>query len=680
MAHGDELRVTGAMHHLRAGGAREWQEFPEKDPGSQLSLRFRSTRNATEHALLLRQSDVKSAWEVRLNGKRLGELMRDENEMVVGWPVAAGALRDGENELEVRARGKRTDDIRVGDVRLYPEKLEQILGQARLDVTVVDAGSGRPVPCRLTVTDDRGFLAPLGARSSRRLAVRPGVIYTADGRAEFGVPAGSYRLVAGRGFEYSIARLDVSAGRGERLTLRLEIRREVETPGLVACDPHVHTFTYSRHGDATMEERLIAIAGEGVELPIATDHDVHIDYEPLARELGLRHLFTPVIGNEVTTPVGHFNIFPIDRGAPVPSPKVKEWKEAFARIERTPGVRVVILNHPRGLHQGFRPFGPEHHIAMAGENRDGWQLEANAIELVNSGALQTDPMLLFHDWFALLNRGHRLAPVGSSDSHDVAGRFVGQGRTYILCPDGDPGKIDVARAARNLAEGRAYVSMGLLVRVAVSGEHGPGDLVRQRRGEGVRVEAEVLGPGWSRADRVALYANGALLREARIDPGPAAGDAPGRKWKGEWRLPAFSHDAHLVVIARGPGVDGLFWRIPRSYQPASTRWVPYVIAASGAVWLDGDGDGRFSSARDYATGLLRANGFRGEASGDLRALVRDLASYDAAVATQAASELRRRGVDLESAEVKGALDESPSAATRGAFASYIAQWKSRGEG
>ena len=46
---------------------------------------------------------------------------------------------------------------------------------------------------------------------------------------------------------------------------------------------------------------------------------------------------------------------------------------------------------------------------------------------------------LVNDWMALLNRGYRVTPVGSSDSHDVGRHFVGQGRTYIRCDDSDPG-------------------------------------------------------------------------------------------------------------------------------------------------------------------------------------------------------------------------------------------------
>src|SRR5207253_629754 len=97
-------------------------------------------------------------------------------------------------------------------------------------------------------------------------------------------------------------------------------------------------------------ERMITLAGEGIELPIATDHNMHIDYEPHARRLGVREFFTPVIGNEVTTSVGHFNVFPVAAEARIPDFKQKEWSAIFDEIFSTPQARIAILNHARDLH------------------------------------------------------------------------------------------------------------------------------------------------------------------------------------------------------------------------------------------------------------------------------------------------------------------------------------------
>jgi hypothetical protein len=245
----------------------------------------------------------------------------------------------------------------------------------------------------------------------------------------------------------------------------------------------------------------------------------------------VRRYFTPVVGNEVTTAVGHFNIFPVRPEAPIPDYQGKDWKSLHASIAARTGARVIILNHPRDHHSGFRPFGPERHISQSGEDLDGWHLPANGLEVINSGALQSDFMAPFHDWFGLLNRGSFVTPVAASDSHDVARYFVGQGRTYIRCPDDDPGNIDVDKAVMSLVEGRVMVSCGLLAEITVNGRYGPGDLVPPT--DQVRVHVRVLGPSWVKADKVELYANGRKIREAKI----SGTSRSGIFWAGDWLLP-----------------------------------------------------------------------------------------------------------------------------------------------
>ena len=161
---------------------------------------------------------------------------------------------------------------------------------------------------------------------------------------------------------------------GEHATKSFTIDREVPTVGYVACDTHVHTLTHSGHGDASIEERMISLAAEGIELPIATDHNLHVDYEPLAREMKLRRFFTPVIGNEVTTAVGHFNVFPVQPGAKVPNHQLADWDAIFREIYATPEVKIVILNHARDVHSGVRPFGPKRFNDVIGENLDQWNV------------------------------------------------------------------------------------------------------------------------------------------------------------------------------------------------------------------------------------------------------------------------------------------------------------------
>ena len=57
-----------------------------------------------------------------------------------------------------------------------------------------------------------------------------------------------------------------------------------------------------------------------------------IDYRAAAVKHGVADHFTLVVGNEVTTDVGHFNIFPVPAGDTVPDFRAKDWKSVFGSI------------------------------------------------------------------------------------------------------------------------------------------------------------------------------------------------------------------------------------------------------------------------------------------------------------------------------------------------------------
>ncbi|HKB04571.1 MAG TPA: CehA/McbA family metallohydrolase [Gemmataceae bacterium] len=659
-----ETVLDARLHHLRNGSEREWADFPEKPEAQALTVRFQAAANAGERALRLRQQDVKQTWRVLLNGKALGQLVTDENDTVIYLPVPVNRLADGENVLRIEAASKVADDVRVGEITLDDRPMAEVLNEATVEVTVLEhRPPAKPVavPCRITILNRDGALMAVGAKSDRRLAVRSGVIYTADGLARFGLPAGEYTVYAGRGFEYGIDSVRVSLKPGDTARKALTIRREVPTPGYASCDTHVHTLTHSGHGDATVEERVVTIAGEGLELPVATDHNKQVSYEDAAEAAGVRMYFTPLVGNEVTTSVGHFNIFPAKAGGPLPDYRARDWSAVFAEIADKTKAPVVVLNHPRDKHAGFTPFGPERILAATGEDLAGWDLKANAIEVVNSGAQQTDVLRPYRDWFALLNRGTAITPLGASDSHDVSRYIVGQGRTYVRCKDDRPGEIDVEEVVKTFREGRVLVSCGLLAEIAVNDKYGPGDLVPP--GD-VKVAVRVLGPSWATADRVTLYANGIQVKEAEVTDGRK----PGVKWAGEWTLPRPKHDIHLMAIATGPGDVGLYWPIGKPYQPTGPGVRKRVIGSTGAVWVDADGDGRRTSALEYARWIHT------EAGGKWPDVVRALAGYDEAVAAQAAGLLHKAGVAVGDREVRDAARAAGRQVERG-FAVFAVSWR-----
>lgn len=622
----DTVTLQSKRLHLGKAGDFEWERFKDMPVDAEkLELKFPSSANTTEHALRIWQHDVKQSWPVLLNGQKLGSLTRAETALECVFAVPAGALREGENVLTIEAPEK-LDDIEIGPVILDSHPVAEALAGAMIQVSVTDAVTHDSMPCRLTLTRPDGTLQPLRAEPADDVAARAGVVYAKDGKAVISVPPGDYVLYAGRGFEWSVEKRELSLKKDEARKVRIDLKREVDTSGWIAADSHIHTLTHSGHGDARIKERMITIAGEGIELAIATDHNHHTDYAPIAANVDVADRFTPVVGNEITTKHGHFNAFPIQPGAALVDHNEPDWAKLIPAIRATPGVKVITLNHPRDLHHGFMPFGGLQFNPKTGKHRQAEALDIDAVEVVTSGALQSDVHLLYRDWFALLNRGHRIAAIASSDTHDVSRFIIGQGRTYVAAKDTNPAGLDLDEVWRSYQEGRLLVSLGLMATLKVDDRFTIGDLATGLGAE-IKVEATISGPAWVKADRIELYANGILIREQSI----ADENRAGVKARIVWKIPKPAHDAHLVAIATGPGVKEAFWEIPRPYQPSSKALAPRVIGSTNPIWLDNDGNGSFQSAFATAQSLVAKHGH------DLPALREALKKHDAAVAVQVES-------------------------------------------
>ncbi len=587
----DSRRVVIEPTPLRIGpeAPREWADGDARPIAApRYEKTFLAPPGTNFRLLSIRQEGVKRNWGVFLNDRKLGALVLDETALEHLVEVPTGSLREGENTLRIEAP-KDPDDIVIGPVSLIDAERSEWLAGGSVSITVTDAASHRPLPCRLTVTQPDGTLVALTATPENETAVRPGVVYTRQGRATLTLPVGEYRVQAGRGFEWGLASARVRVSPGSSQSLALSLLREVDTSGWIAVDSHIHTLALSRHGDATLQDRVLTIAGEGIELAIATEHNHHADYGPAAEAAGLRGEFSTAVGNEVTTKQGHFNAFPIAPGAPVVNPLEDDWATLLPAIRATPGVRVVTLNHPRDQHSGFVPFGEGEFDAATGIHRREADLRIDAIEVITSGAMQSDIELLYRDWFALLRRGHRISAVGASDSHDVTRFLLGQGRTYVAAPDEDPSRIDLDRVWSSYEQGRVRVSLGLLADLRVDGKVGVGETLTDP-GEILQVEALVSGPSWTRADRVALYANGEVVREEKLSDRGRAGE----KARLTWEIPRPAKNTFLVVIATGPGPSEAFWPIPRPFQPTHPVFEPRVIGSTNPVWIvvEGEGDAK----------------------------------------------------------------------------------------
>ena len=583
------LRVLDEqMHHLGDDETPEWPEASASPEATRYELEFEAQANSQEFVLILGQRHVNDSWSLVLNGREVAQLERGDALRDVHYRLPPGTLVRGLNLLAV-VPTTTTDDITVGRVRLVEASFRDFMDLGGVSLTVTDLDSGEPVPARVTVIDEAGELASLYYAESPRTAVRDGVLYVGEGRGHLELPRGRYTVYATRGMEWGLGQSQLVVGEG-RAKVALGIRREVDTTGYVAADTHIHTLTHSGHGDSSVEERMITLAGEGVELAIATDHNHNTDYRPSQWATGMGEHFTSVTGNEVSTPNGHFNAFPLDPDDEVPAHTGSDWI-ALVDGMRAKGAKVIVLNHPRWPQHDTGPFG-----VFGLENATGRRASGppaftfDAMELVNSQTVEPEPMLLFEDWFGLLNRGERVFGAGSSDSHTVGGP-VGGGRTYVPSATDDPAAIDVDAACDAMASGRSLVSMGIFVEATANGAP-VGWLASAPEGR-VRVTMRIKSASWVRPEQARVFANGV---EVAARPVPTVtGESTDVTLDVDIDLEG-GHDVWIACVVTGAGIQGPYWPIVNDY----------TLGATNPVWVDVDGDGVHSTPREVAAGMLAA--------------------------------------------------------------------------
>ena len=471
---------------------------------------------------------------------------------------------------------------------------------------------GGPVPARLTVLSPSVDLVELGEAFTDRYAVRENVCYTLDGAGLLRLPAGEVEIVASRGLEWSIDRRTIAVPAGGEVRVDFEIAPAVDTTGLIGGDFHLHTLTHSGHGDSNMPERIVSLIGEGVELAIATDHNRNIDYRPTMDALAAGDMLTSVVGNEVSTPVGHFNAFPLDADRPPVPSRIPAAPPLFRLIRAEPnplGLDPIIqVNHPRW--NGIDYFSQADLDETTGtSDSPRWSPDFDAIEVLNENSLwgwfepEDSPPLstddnthsAMLDWYALLDTGHRAIATGNSDSHSVKANYAGVPRNYVASSTDDPAAIDPAETINAIRRGEVVVSSGPIVRASVrdagptAGLHDDPRMAVARDGV-VTLDLEVQAAPWIDCDRIRIVRDGVVVAERAV-----AESTDRVRFEGEIEVP-IEHDSWIVVL-----VDG-----NRELAPVVTgKKRPVLpVAIVNPFRIDADGDGAWTPPMDRVADTL----------------------------------------------------------------------------
>ncbi len=488
-------------------------------------------------------------------------------------------------------------------------------GEMKVSVTLTP--SGEPTPAKICVLSSKDGARPVFlSQSTGTQVVRPEVAYTLDGEASLRLLAGEYRVFAGRGMEYSVSEAKAAVPAGGEAAVALVIKRELDTRGFIGADMHLHTVFSD--GDTSLVERVIALAGEGVEFAVATDHEHVTDYSPVVDGLEAGKLLKSVPGDEVSTweTIGHFCAFPLPAGIEAIPNTATTGKEMFAVMRAASDKAIVQVNHPRW--KGGAYFT---HVGMGlftGRAGPKFDPDFEAVEIMNEDQLwgwEMDPRVRA-DWFNLLNRGLKFAAVANSDSHGVWWGPNGLPRTYIASVTENPDELDPDQLMKAVRDRNCAAASAVFLTLEINGRP-MGGLVPAKGGR-ARAVVRAQAPSWIRIESVALVVNGEITKTLSV-PAPAPGSPTYFEKAVTLELRS---DSWIVALAEGPAVEH-----PLYARPVLPR------AATNPVWADADGDGMFEpllervrrAARRLSPEALEKEA-RGKPASWLRMLVGEL--YD----------------------------------------------------
>ncbi|MGO9838202.1 MAG: CehA/McbA family metallohydrolase [Polyangiaceae bacterium] len=447
---------------------------------------------------------------------------------------------------------------------------------------------GAAMPCKVTFegigpTPTPSFGLPHAAGPAHNQ------VTTADGLVTVSMVPGKYHVTASRGPEYALATVDLDLDR--HLVHSLALARVVDTAGYLACDFHQHTMLGADAPVSTVD-RAIANVAEGVEIAVASEHNVVADLEPIVKSLHLEREVVSISGDELTSdasrhPWGHANVFPLVPDASKPrggAPPVRDRlaHEVFEELRRAGGEVVVQVNHPRSGSNGyFDLLGFQ--AATGVGTQPGYDATFDALEVWNGRNVEARGKVR-DDFFALLRTGHPVTATATTDTHGIVGQEAGYPRTYVRVGDdmhldawNEGRTADLVRAIKSVRD--VVLTNGPMLRVTAGGVSIGGVV----RGRAATVKVHVESAPWVVVDEVSLVRasapdkpdtkrivakpneSGALVADVSFDVRATADDA-------------------FVIVASGT----------RPMSPVlagdDREIVPWAM--TGAIWIDADRDGR----------------------------------------------------------------------------------------
>ncbi|HEX2570431.1 MAG TPA: CehA/McbA family metallohydrolase [Polyangia bacterium] len=481
--------------------------------------------------------------------------------------------------------------------------LPRLSPEAGLSFSIRDADTGELMPGKLTFLGAGGSRTPEFSRNDIGRTEEGGVaafnhVFSAGGLGVVRVPLGTYDVYVSRGPEW-----DLFVARNVRVgpqgaELRATLRRAFDTTGWLSGDFHVHSAA-SMDSHVPLLHRVHQFLADGVEMIVATDHNVVSDYAPIIAELGVGRYLACATGDELTTATwGHFGAFPLPQvlesaGQGAVLVHGRTARDFFADVRKAAPAALIDVHHPRIDNLiGYFDLGRFDSHADRAE-RPGFSYDFDAIEVLNgyqdSERRSIDRVMT--DWFALLDHGHLVTATGNSDTHHLTYNLGGYPRNYVLLRDDHPAVVRPEEVAAAVRAHHSFFTTGPFVQLTVN-QGRIGDTVPAPGGTAY-AEVDVRAASWVDISEVTLFVDGKEERRWELPRGTHLGHFH------EGHEFALKRDAY--VVARVEGREPLAPVIGDR-----ERFVVLPFALTNPVFLDVDGNGHFDAALAHGSHVAPA--------------------------------------------------------------------------
>ncbi|HEY6477973.1 MAG TPA: CehA/McbA family metallohydrolase, partial [Polyangia bacterium] len=404
-----------------------------------------------------------------------------------------------------------------------------------------------------------GCLPMLGPPDGAAPACNRALTANDKGQFDLAVPPGLYYVYATRGPFASIDRAQVTLASGTTTQVTLQVQSlasQILPPGVISGDFHVHGGASFDSGIPD-QDRVVSFLATGVDVVIATDHNVVTSYAGTLAGLGASNALAIIPGVEQTPNIlwyyvpgdtfpktlGHFNFWPLvpdffatRNGAPWA--ELREPGQLMDDMDSmaftNPAIAVRQLNHPYllsklGRDQGYpKAIGYDPRDPIPETPTDGYTFAANAlarapggpghhrnidwdVEEVMTGASRADWLRYRALWFSLLNQGFLRAGTANSDSHSLAIERIGYPRNLIW-GNHDKANLDFAGFDADIRAGHLEGTNGPVLDVSI--DDGTGTIHRPDLTKPFTVtpaatlNVTVTAAPWIPVDELRIFVNG----------------------------------------------------------------------------------------------------------------------------------------------------------------------------